>query len=123
MNELKLLNTLMTLFQDDIAGEAPIGPVKIVFALPTMGTFIVRIRLWNVALFGSAVYALYRLHSDSEIAVMYAAGVSRLEFDVQLTADRIPVLLHDTDLSRTCGIHKNIHSLKREFNNLKNFFS
>jgi len=29
------------------------------------------------ALFGSAVYALYRLHSDSEIAVMYAAGVSR----------------------------------------------
>ncbi|MHA7871646.1 MAG: LptF/LptG family permease [Hyphococcus sp.] len=29
------------------------------------------------ALFGAAVYALYRLHSDSEIAVMYAAGVSR----------------------------------------------
>lgn len=42
----------------------------------------------------------------------YAAGVSRLEFDVQLTADHIPVLLHDTDLYRTCGIHKNIHSLK-----------
>ncbi|MEO1242451.1 MAG: LptF/LptG family permease [Pseudomonadota bacterium] len=29
------------------------------------------------ALFGSAIYALYRLHSDSEIAVMFAAGVSR----------------------------------------------
>lgn len=29
------------------------------------------------ALFGAAAYALYRLHSDSEIAVMYAAGVSR----------------------------------------------
>ena len=29
------------------------------------------------ALFGACVYALYRLHSDSEIAVMFAAGVSR----------------------------------------------
>jgi len=29
------------------------------------------------ALFGASVYALYRLHSDSEIAVMFAAGVSR----------------------------------------------
>jgi len=29
------------------------------------------------ALFGATVYALYRLHSDSEIAVMFAAGVSR----------------------------------------------
>lgn len=29
------------------------------------------------ALFGAAVYALYRLHSDSEVAVMFAAGVSR----------------------------------------------
>ncbi len=28
------------------------------------------------ALFGAIVYALYRLHSDSEIAVMFAAGVS-----------------------------------------------
>ena len=29
------------------------------------------------ALFGASVYALYRLHSDSEIAAMFAAGVSR----------------------------------------------
>ncbi len=29
------------------------------------------------ALFGATVYALYRLHSDSEIAAMFAAGVSR----------------------------------------------
>ncbi len=29
------------------------------------------------ALFGAIIYALYRLHSDSEIAVMFAAGVSR----------------------------------------------
>ncbi|MEL6112478.1 MAG: LptF/LptG family permease [Pseudomonadota bacterium] len=29
------------------------------------------------ALFGAGVYALYRMHSDSEIAVIYAAGISR----------------------------------------------
>lgn len=29
------------------------------------------------AVFAAAVYSLYRLHSDSEIAVMFAAGVSR----------------------------------------------
>ncbi|NNE39786.1 MAG: LptF/LptG family permease [Marinicaulis sp.] len=29
------------------------------------------------ALFGAVVYALYRLHTDSEIAVMFAAGVSQ----------------------------------------------
>lgn len=31
------------------------------------------------ALFGAALYALHRLHSDSEIAVMFAAGVSLLQ--------------------------------------------
>ncbi|MEM1193293.1 MAG: LptF/LptG family permease [Pseudomonadota bacterium] len=29
------------------------------------------------ALFGAGLYALYRMHSDSEIAVIYAAGISR----------------------------------------------
>jgi len=29
------------------------------------------------AVFGAAVYALYRMHTDSEIAVMFAAGVGR----------------------------------------------
>lgn len=31
------------------------------------------------ALFGAALYALHRMHSDSEIAVMFAAGVSLLQ--------------------------------------------
>lgn len=31
------------------------------------------------ALFAAAIYALHRLHSDSEIAVMFAAGVSRAD--------------------------------------------
>ncbi|MDH3647240.1 MAG: glycerophosphodiester phosphodiesterase family protein [Gammaproteobacteria bacterium] len=33
-----------------------------------------------------------------------ACGVQHLEFDVQLTADRVPVLLHDESLLRTAGI-------------------
>lgn len=38
------------------------------------------------ALFGAVVYALYRLHSDSEIAVMFAAGISRLRIAAPLLA-------------------------------------
>ena len=43
-----------------------------------------------------------------------AGGVRHLEFDVQLTADHVPVLIHDTDLYRTCGIHKNILHLNHD---------
>ncbi|WDI31670.1 LptF/LptG family permease [Hyphococcus flavus] len=38
------------------------------------------------ALFGAVVYALHRLHSDSEIAVMFAAGVSRWRLSAPLLA-------------------------------------
>ena len=38
------------------------------------------------ALFGAVVYALHRLHTDSEIAVMFAAGVSRLRIAAPLLA-------------------------------------
>ncbi len=38
------------------------------------------------ALFGAAVYALYRLHSDSEIAVLFAAGVSRWRLSTPILA-------------------------------------
>ena len=38
------------------------------------------------ALFGAAVYALYRLHSDSEIAVLFAAGVSRWRLSAPILA-------------------------------------
>jgi glycerophosphoryl diester phosphodiesterase len=34
-------------------------------------------------------------------------GVRYIEFDVQLSADRQPVLLHDSDLKRTAGIDRN----------------
>jgi len=39
------------------------------------------------------------------------AGAKYVEFDVQLTANRIPVLLHDADLKRTTGVEGCIHDL------------
>lgn len=43
---------------------------------------------------------------ENSLAALQAAvdcGVRRLEFDVQLSADRVPVLIHDADLRRTGG--------------------
>ncbi len=39
------------------------------------------------------------------------AGACCVEFDVQITADGVPVLLHDADLKRTAGVDKCIFSL------------
>jgi len=38
-------------------------------------------------------------------------GAQWIEFDVQLTADRVPVLLHDSDLRRTGGLDARIFDL------------
>jgi glycerophosphoryl diester phosphodiesterase len=38
------------------------------------------------------------------VGAALAAGARRVEVDVQLTADRIPVLLHDATLERVCGV-------------------
>lgn len=40
-----------------------------------------------------------------------ALGVSCLEFDVQLTADLVPVLMHDADLVRVGGRPESVHDL------------
>jgi len=39
------------------------------------------------------------------------AGARYIEFDVQMTADGVPVLLHDTDLWRTARLDKKIHDV------------
>ena len=39
------------------------------------------------------------------------AGVGAVEFDVQFTADRIPVVLHDASLQRTAGVDREIFDL------------
>ncbi len=40
------------------------------------------------------------------------AGALFIETDVQLTADRVPVLFHDNDLQRLCGQIDSIHELR-----------
>lgn len=39
------------------------------------------------------------------------AGADGVEFDVQLAADGVPVVIHDTDLRRTAGIDKRVEEL------------
>ena len=40
-----------------------------------------------------------------------AAGVPAVEFDLQMTADGVPVLLHDASLARTAGVDADIRAL------------
>ncbi len=43
-----------------------------------------------------------------------AAGARFVEVDVQVSRDRVPVLFHDRDLKRLCGVHGKIHDLRYE---------
>lgn len=43
-----------------------------------------------------------------------AAGARFLEVDVQLSRDRVPVLFHDRDLKRLCGVPGRIHEKRYE---------
>ncbi len=63
------------------------------------------------ALFGAVVYTLYRLHSDSEIAVMFAAGVSR----ARLAA---PLLLI-TVFAATATLYVNVDLMPRTYRVMK----
>ena len=63
------------------------------------------------ALFGAVVYTLYRLQTDSEVAVMYAAGVSRF----RLAA---PLLLI-TALCALATLYVNIDLMPRSYRVLK----
>lgn len=38
-----------------------------------------------------------------------AAGARFIEVDVQISRDRVPVLFHDRDLKRLCGVHGTVH--------------
>ena len=41
-------------------------------------------------------------------------GVDAVEFDVWLTSDKVPVLSHDGNLSRCCGVNKHIRDMTFE---------
>lgn len=57
----------------------------------------------------------YLLHypENTQVALEAAvrAGACCVEFDIQLTADAVPVLLHDADLKRMAGVDHCIHDL------------
>lgn len=46
------------------------------------------------------------------LAAAFEAGARYVEFDVQLSADGVPVLLHDATLDRTAGIAGCVHDLR-----------
>ncbi len=66
----------------------------------------------NPALVAHRGYAKrYPENTLVSIRAALEAGVGAVEFDVQLTADRVPVVLHDTSLQRTAGVDREIFDL------------
>lgn len=61
----------------------------------------------------------YPENTLSSLASALAAGAQAVEFDVQLTADLVPVLFHDDSLLRMCGIRKSL--LDCEFKDIADF--
>lgn len=54
-------------------------------------------------------YALhYPENTLASITAAFAAGACYVEFDVQLCADRLPVLMHDESLRRTAGLEGSV---------------
>ena len=41
-------------------------------------------------------------------------GVDAIEFDVWLTADKVPMLMHDGNAYRTCGVDKHLRDMTCE---------
>lgn len=42
------------------------------------------------------------------------AGARYIEVDVQVSRDHVPLLFHDRDLKRLCGVHGKVHELRYE---------
>lgn len=55
----------------------------------------------------------YRYPENTLLAVQAAveAGARYIEFDVLMSADQIPVLFHDRDLQRMCGVSGAVHDM------------
>jgi len=53
----------------------------------------------------------YPENTLSALQAALSAGACYVEFDVQFTADEVPVVFHDDELQRTTGINANIHQL------------
>ncbi|MGH8511509.1 MAG: glycerophosphodiester phosphodiesterase family protein [Gammaproteobacteria bacterium] len=58
-------------------------------------------------------YALhYPENTRAAIRAALSAGAKYFECDVQLTADRVPILFHDEILDRVCGVPGRMHEFK-----------
>jgi glycerophosphoryl diester phosphodiesterase len=55
--------------------------------------------------------ARYPENTQEALRAAVAAGARHLEFDIQLSADRVPFLLHDADFRRTAGLERTIFSM------------
>lgn len=55
--------------------------------------------------------AMFPENTRESIQAAGDAGISIIEFDVQLARDRVPVILHDDNLQRTAGIKQSIFTL------------
>jgi glycerophosphoryl diester phosphodiesterase len=55
--------------------------------------------------------ARYPENTREAIAAAVAAGARHIEFDIQLSADKVPFLLHDADFERTGAVAKRIFDL------------
>ena len=46
-------------------------------------------------------------------------GFNIFELDIQLTKDKVPIVFHDYDLNRICGLNLKINEI--EFNSIEDF--
>lgn len=53
--------------------------------------------------------AVYPENTESALVGAVAGGARYIEFDVQLTRDRVPILLHDDSFSRTADDARKVH--------------
>lgn len=73
----------------------------------------------DLSIFYDRYYAHRGFHKDEHLAPENSMAAFRLaishsfgiEFDVQLSKDGIPVIFHDFNLKRVCGIDKNVNQL------------
>ncbi|MDR7856698.1 glycerophosphodiester phosphodiesterase family protein [Tissierella sp.] len=82
----------------------------------------------NTDLFMGRYYAHRGLHAEQHIApensmAAFSLAIEQgfgIEFDVQLAKDGVPVIFHDFNLKRVCGIDKNVNELT--FDELRQLF-
>ena len=58
--------------------------------------------------------AVYPENTLISFAAALDLGVDGFEFDVWLTKDKVPMLMHDGNALRTCGVNKHLRDMTYE---------